>query len=214
MSPSLAPDLSRARPTGRLIYLHGFRSSPQSAKARALLQKLTAHGFADRFVCPHLPISPRSAWEAILALHPGCEDVVVGSSLGGYYARAVAAQVRNLRVIALNPAVDPARSLAGHLGTQRGWHDDAPLEFVPHYLQELRDLRIEQLCAPERCLLVAARGDELIDWRDMVAAWRGSRMLVLAASDHAITDFERYIDQLLDVAGFGASASMSLNRSE
>jgi hypothetical protein len=194
----------RTRQTGRLIYLHGFRSSPQSAKARALSERLTAQGLADRWVCPQLPVSPQSAWQTILALQPTHNDVVVGSSLGGYYARAIAAQVDDLQVIALNPAVDPAQTLAGHLGTQRGWHDDAPLEFLPHYLHELRSLRVERLPAPERCLLIAARGDELISWRDMVAAWQGSRMLVLAGSDHAISDFERYIDQVLEVAGFDA----------
>lgn len=205
---------ARACPNGRLIYLHGFRSSPQSAKARALSQRLADRGFADRFVCPQLPVSPRLAWQTILALHPSADDVMVGSSLGGYYARAVAAQVRDLRVIALNPAVDPAQTLAGQLGTQRGWHDDVPFEFLPSYLEELRILRVEQLQAPERCLLVAARGDELISWRDMVAAWRGSRVLVLATSDHAMTDFDCYIEAVLDAAGFGIAASMSLNRSD
>lgn len=209
MTASRTRPQPRAQSPSRLIYLHGFRSSPQSFKAKMLAARLASMGRAADFVCPQLPISPRAAWHLILDLQPTADDVVIGSSLGGFYARALASKIRALTVIALNPAVDPAASLARHLGMQRGWHDDAPLEFLPHYLDELRDLYVEQLETPERCLVVAARGDELLDWREMVARWQGSRILVLEASDHGITDFDRYIDTVLDVAGFGRPALAS-----
>jgi predicted esterase YcpF (UPF0227 family) len=47
--------------SGRLIYLHGFRSSPQSFKARLMAARLQALGRGDDFFCPSLPVSPPPA---------------------------------------------------------------------------------------------------------------------------------------------------------
>ena len=55
-----------------LLYLHGFRSSPASAKA-----KLMAHAVAQRhpqavWCCPQLPPSPRQAMDGVAALVRSC----------------------------------------------------------------------------------------------------------------------------------------------
>src|SRR5690554_6368592 len=44
-----------------ILYLHGFRSSPQSYKASLLAQAMTERGLADKWVCPQLPASPAAA---------------------------------------------------------------------------------------------------------------------------------------------------------
>ena len=49
---------------------------------------------------------------------------VIGSSLGGFYATCVAEHT-GCRAVLLNPAVHPARDLAGHIGEQTAWHDPA-----------------------------------------------------------------------------------------
>lgn len=75
--------------TTHLLYLHGFRSSPASTKAR-----MTAAGVAKRFpgvtwLCPALPASPKQAMDEVLqatADWPWSTTAVVGSSLGGFYA--------------------------------------------------------------------------------------------------------------------------------
>ncbi|MGA0178734.1 MAG: YqiA/YcfP family alpha/beta fold hydrolase, partial [Burkholderiaceae bacterium] len=40
-----------------------------------------------------------------------------------------------------------------------------------------------------RYALLAATGDELIDWQDMVARYPGAHHHVVQGSDHALTDF-------------------------
>ena len=47
---------------------------------------------------------------------------VIGSSLGGFYATVVAERT-GCRAVLLNPAVHPARDLAGYIGEQTAWHD-------------------------------------------------------------------------------------------
>ena len=103
-----------------IVYLHGFRSSPQSRKAQMLREHLQKLGRVDQFVCPALPASPRMASQ--LALYAARSTrvehlAVIGSSLGGYYATWVAEHL-GCRAVLLNPAVDPARDLQAHIGRQ------------------------------------------------------------------------------------------------
>src|SRR5690606_23333765 len=89
---------------GRLIYLHGFRSSPQSFKAQMLAKRLSSMGREGDFVCPQLPPSPAGSVELVLReVAPRPQDTLVGSSLGGYYATWLAERCA-CRAVLLNPA--------------------------------------------------------------------------------------------------------------
>lgn len=184
-----------------LLYLHGFRSSPRSYKARLVAEHVAVHHPDITFWCPQLPPSPRAAMalvaEGIAGWPADGAMAVIGSSLGGYYASWVARHKRCASVL-LNPAVDPARDLARYIGEQTAWH--APEErffFRAEYIDELRqlDARGTQPAGPE--LLIAAQGDELLDWREMVARYPGARQIVLPGGDHALSDFERLLPEAM-----------------
>ena len=51
-----------------LLYLHGFRSSPKSMKARVMQAALEERGLLDRLICPQLPASPKAAFALALDL--------------------------------------------------------------------------------------------------------------------------------------------------
>jgi predicted esterase YcpF (UPF0227 family) len=192
-----------ATPAGsRMIYLHGFRSSPQSFKAQWLAKRMNGIGRGANFSCPQLPASPREAVEMVrmqFDLRP--EDTLVGSSLGGYYATWLAERY-DCRAVLLNPAVDPAKGLAAHVGTTTMFHFDLPFEFRQDYLFELRELEVPMITFASRYFLIAATGDEVLDWRHMVAHYQGARMQVIEGSDHGLSDFDDYGDQVLEFAGF------------
>ena len=57
------------------------------------------------------------------------------------------------------------------------WHSDEPFEFRREYIDELAALRIEKITRPERYFLIAATGDEVLDYRDMVAHYAGAKRL-------------------------------------
>ena len=185
----------------RLIYLHGFRSSPASFKARLIDERMQALGRGVDFVCPQLPASPAEAVALVSErLLPQPQDTLVGSSLGGYYATWLAER-HGCRAVLLNPAVEPARDLRGHVGPQKMFHSDAPFVFEPRYLGELAALEVGAITFPERYLLVAAKGDELLDWREMVGRYPGARRIVLEGSDHGLSDFAELLDEVLGFAG-------------
>ena len=184
-------------PTTHLLYLHGFRSSPQSTKAQMMAARVQADHKNVSWWCPQLPPSPREAMALIqrgTADWPADQMAVVGSSLGGFYATALAQQ-RGCRAVVLNPAVDPARDLAAHIGEQTAWHDPAEhFFFRPEYIDELRALQTGPLTHPERTFAVIAKGDELLDWREMTARYASARIRLLEGSDHALSDFDAHID--------------------
>lgn len=185
--------------TTHLLYLHGFRSSPNSMKAVKVRERVQRDHPAVRWWCPQLPPSPR---EAIALIRQGTANwpregmAVVGSSLGGFYATRVALDT-GCRAVLLNPAVDPARDLAKYIGEQTAWHNpEEHFYFRPEYVDELRDLAGGTLPHPERVMAVIAKGDEVLDWREMVGRYPGVNLKLLEGSDHAISDFDDHIDEV------------------
>jgi predicted esterase YcpF (UPF0227 family) len=182
-----------------ILYLHGFRSSPQSFKATLVAQTMARLGRADELACPQLPASPTAAIALALELVAGVpadQLAIVGSSLGGFYATWLAERL-GCRAVLLNPAVRPLANLEQQVGVTTAWHSDQPFEFRREYIDQLRDLQVDQISRPERYLLIAATGDEVLDYRDMVAHYAGARQIVIEGSNHAIPEFADYVDDVL-----------------
>jgi predicted esterase YcpF (UPF0227 family) len=182
-----------------ILYLHGFRSSPKSFKARVVHERMAALGRGNELICPQLPASPKAAIELALLLaarHAPGKLAIVGSSLGGFYATWLAERL-GCRAVLLNPAVNPLKDLDKHVGVTTAYHSDEPFEFKREYVDQLADLRVARITRPERYFLVAATGDEVLDYRDMVAHYEGARQHVIEGGDHAISDFPRYVDEVL-----------------
>ena len=186
-----------------IVYLHGFRSSPGSSKARMLAAAMAARGRADEFRCPALPVSPRAAIEAAQAACAGVpagQLALIGSSLGGYYATWLAERI-GCRAVLLNPAIRPYEDLRAYLGRQPVHASDESIELTSAHLDELLALDTPAITDPARYLLVAATGDEVIDWRTMAAKYAGANQRIIAGSDHQIAGFERHVDEVLGFCG-------------
>ncbi len=182
-----------------ILYLHGFRSSPVSFKARVVQKALEDAGRAEELICPQLPASPKEAIDLALRLagsHAPGNLAIIGSSLGGFYATWLAERL-GVRAVLLNPSVNPLKNLEHHVGVTTAWHSDEPFEFRREYIDELAALRVEQITRPERYFLLAATGDEVLDYRDMVAHYAGAKQHVIEGSDHAISEFPQYVDDVL-----------------
>ena len=191
-----------------ILYLHGFRSSPLSFKARLIGERMAALGRAAEYQCPQLPASPREAIalaEQLIVPH-GERATLVGSSLGGYYATWLA-ETFGCRAVLLNPAVKPPRDLEKYVGVTTAYHTDAPFEFKREYIEELKALAVERITRPERYFLMAATGDEVLDWREMTAHYPGARQHIIEGSDHGISEFAQYVDEVLAFCGVRPGAS-------
>ncbi len=195
-----------------ILYLHGFRSSPSSFKASMMAAEMARLGRQDQWRCPALPASPRAAIEMALeqandlaAQHGkdlASSLTVVGSSLGGYYAIHVAEKL-GCRAVLLNPAVHADRDLARRVGTHTNYHHQQQIiEFLPEYMNELADMKVRSLTRPDRYLLIASTGDELLDWREMRDVCQGARQIIIEGSDHGISDFAEWMPEVMHFAGY------------
>ncbi len=197
-----APVLNTPQPSiTHVLYLHGFRSSPLSTKARQVASLMASRFPHILWWCPQLPPSPKAAAALIAegtAHWPEQRMAVIGSSLGGFYATWLAAQ-RGCKAALLNPAIDPARDLAKYIGEQTAWHDPAErFDFAPEFVDELRALEVGPLPHPERVWALIAKGDEVLDWREMTARYPNSPQVVMEGGDHAISNFAHYLPELLE----------------
>lgn len=182
-----------------LLYLHGFRSSPRSTKARQFAARVAQRHPSVTWWCPQLPASPREAMALLIegiGSWPHDRMAVVGSSLGGFYATHIA-EGTGCKSVLLNPAIHPARDLLGYVGAQTAWHDSSQhFVFEPAFIDELRALECGPIRDPEKYFAVIAKGDEVLDWREMTGRYPGARVKLLEGSDHALSDFDDHIDEV------------------
>ena len=207
-----------------LLYLHGFRSSPLSAKAQRMAAWVHQHQPSVTWWCPQLPASPQAAAALITAGlrdWPRDQMAVVGSSLGGFYATWVGA-CWGCKTVLLNPAVDPARDLSAHIGLHPQWHQpEETVFFQAHFVDELRDLYVggarpggahrtpagkaAALADPSDVLAIVAQGDEVLDWREMVARYPQAQLRLIPGSDHGLSDFDAHLPSVTTYLGWGSA---------
>ena len=163
----------------------------------------------DRYFCPQLPASPdeaiKLATKLLLPFAPE-QITLVGSSLGGYYATYLAEKL-GCRAVLLNPMVSIPSNMDQFVGATTAFHSGDPFEFKLEYVDELRALAVAHITRPERYFLFAATGDELLDWRDMHAHYPSARQHIIQGSDHGLTGFEQYIDEVMAFSGMDVKAN-------
>ena len=189
-------------PSTLLVYLHGFRSSPRSSKAVMTGDAVRAISTIDKPVewyCPQLLASPKMSIGMVMQhIDKSKADrlVIIGSSLGGFYTNYLAEKY-DCKAVVLNPAVRAARELAPHVGMLTAYDSDEPFDFRPEYIEELKALQVEKITAPDRYFLIAAKGDELLDWQEMAEFYPGANQLILEGSDHGISEYRELLPEVL-----------------
>ena len=183
-----------------LIYIHGFNSSSQSGKAREMAAWMATHGLAESFICPDLPHRPGNAialLEDLIAQSRGPAKLV-GSSLGGFYATYLSEKY-GLKAVHINPCVACHDKLAAEEGKRhKNWHNGEEYDFTERHVAELAALRVERPGRPENHLLLVETGDEVLDYREAVSYFAGSKQVVLEGGDHGFSRFAEYIPMILE----------------
>ena len=186
--------------TQKLLYLHGFNSSPQSHKAQLVTQYMSTNDCLDQLICPQIPAAPE---EARLFLVKLVEETLenhqlsfVGSSLGGYYATYLAEKYSGTAVL-INPSVKPYETLRAYLGENKFYFDEGCWEFDETHIQQLEVMRVDEITQPERYLVLLQTGDETLDYREAELKYQDSHCIIEQGGDHAFVDLERFIPKIM-----------------
>jgi uncharacterized protein len=191
-----------------LLYLHGFRSSPASVKARqvvAAVQALPAD-LRPRLHVPQLEVGPTStmaataAWIESNVAQPQDVLTIIGSSLGGFYATHLAERFGALAVL-INPAIRPYEDLRPYVGPQTNLYTGETFVVTEAHFAELETLAVARITRPERYWLMVQTGDEVLDYREAIAFYGGAFQYVQGGGDHAFQHFDAWIPAILRFAG-------------
>jgi len=182
------------------FYIHGFNSSPQSAKATLTKDYLNDQKLIAQYHVPTLPYAPDQAIERLESAITDClpdNVALIGSSLGGYYGTWIAEKYQ-LPLVLVNPAVKPYELLAHYLGENTNIYTGEKYTFTENNVQQLKALNIRTLTDPERYLLVTQTGDEVLDYRQAIEKFHTSRHIIQLGGSHGFDHFETILPDLID----------------
>jgi predicted esterase YcpF (UPF0227 family) len=186
-----------------VLYLHGFNSSPASFKAQQLAACWQDMGLpAEQLHIPVLPNDPQQAIEGLELWMAGQEQdvLVVGSSLGGYYATWLAEKY-GCKALLINPAVRPALRFQQYLGPQQNFSTGERWELTEQHVQALAALQTGPPQDAGRYWVWLQTGDETLDYREAEIFYRGCRLDIREGGDHGYQGFVARIPELLAFAG-------------
>ncbi len=188
----------------RIIYIHGLNSSPASIKARQLLAAMQQLGIADQLLLPALQHHPRQAIAQLEALIAAVgKPVLVGSSLGGYYATFLAHR-HGLKALLINPSVLPHLRFDQCQGLQTNFHTGETWLPTDDHRAALAALQVPPPVDPQRCAVWLQTGDETLDYREAERYYRACALRIEAGGDHGFQGFEQKLPALFAFAGIDA----------
>ena len=181
----------------KIIYLHGFQSSPFSIKGQLIQQYFKMDNQVE-VELPDLNMPPLQVMENISdSIQSSSNVVLIGSSLGGFYATQLAAKHR-VPAVLINPAMRPWQLFRALF----------PAEQMPYRvtddwsLDEAQLDQLEQLAAPfvqdaDKIMVLLQQGDEVLDYREAERYYKRSLLISESNGNHAMDDFKTKIPMAL-----------------
>ncbi len=169
-----------------ILYIHGFASCAQGNKSR-LLQEF----FGD-VIAPDLPSAPHRAVRSLeKILSAKSVDLLIGSSLGGYYATYLA-QKYSIKGVLLNPSTRPYHTLKPYIGINRRFCDGEEFVWKEEYLQELFTYDATNL-RKNLLLVLLQSGDEVLDYREAFEKYANQKRVVEYGGNHRFENLQDYL---------------------
>lgn len=161
-----------------IVYLHGLNSAGSSHKAAVLRQRLAP----IEVVSPSYPAQTAAEAVALLSAQlgevieetaPATPRLLVGSSMGGFYGAWLAHRLGFDHLVMINPALRPWELLQQVEGWQYNAAKDERYYLSAAMVAATQAFAVEPSAIGLPVTLLHDKGDELIDYRQAVAAYGG-----------------------------------------
>jgi uncharacterized protein len=183
-----------------IIYIHGFLSSPLSAKAEITRKWLLQNRPDIQFHCPHLPPYPNETKKILEDLVEGLlpqSVYLMGSSLGGFWASWLTENY-SLPSVIINPAVSPQDFMPKYLDIDlKNYHTHDSYRLQSHHIDEINAVDIPISLWNHYWLLVQT-GDETLDYRDAIKKYANCKQTVEEGGDHSFQGFENHLNEIIE----------------
>ncbi|KRW57762.1 YqiA/YcfP family alpha/beta fold hydrolase [Pseudomonas sp. TTU2014-080ASC] len=191
--------------TASILYIHGLNSSPTSQKASQLSRAMAHIGLEGQLRVPALHHHPRQAIAQLEALIDELgKPLLVGSSLGGYYATHLA-HTHGLSALLINPAVRPHKLFDGYLGQQTNHYTGEIWQLTQDHVTALAELDVPAPMDSARYQVWLQTADETLDYRRAEAFYRHCALRIQAGGDHGFQGFAQRLPMLFAFAGIPRS---------
>jgi len=198
----------------RVLYFHGFASSPASAKITTLRPLLQPHGVVLDTPDLNVPSFERLDWNAMIdralehahAIQPA---VLAGSSLGALVALEVARRGVEVPLVLIAPAIGVGARWKTRLpegDPVMVWNHTLNANAAIHraFFDQMNDVDADAQPPRTRVIVFMGRRDETVPFELVEETWQrweslglapGSRFVVFDEGDHGLT---AYVDQIAE----------------
>ena len=197
-----------------LIYIHGLDSDANSTKGLLLEQYCQQHHTDIIVHRPDLNQPPQVVLDKLLdliaQLSRHSKVVLIGSSLGGYFATLISNET-GCPALLINPSTQPHVTLQRFSSPSHAEKNTEANKVVytttGGWMMTQRDLKWfaeHKLLAvdnPSQVAVMLKQGDELLDANLSAAFYRqqGATVTAQAGGDHRFSDFKEHLPQVVEI---------------
>ena len=196
-----------------VIYLHGFLSSPKSAKAQLVKDYILKNHSNIKLHAPTLPGSPLQATKVIEQLIPSIFDSginrrthnkdtpinnlrFIGSSMGGFLATCFI-EKHGGKAVLINPAVEPFKLLKNYFGEHSNPYTGEVFTIDESNVQQLLNLYKQTKKNDSSYLVYLQKGDETLDYQLAEDKYGSDCCRVEDGGDHSFVGLENHLADII-----------------
>lgn len=183
-----------------IIYLHGFQSSTLSIKGQ-YIQAFCQNQHHIQVHLPDLNMPPKQVLAHVSKMIECLDQVVlIGSSLGGFYATQLVAK-HAVPAVLINPAMRPWQLFHDLFGGALPYVVNGQWTLDQTQLDQLEQMAVPFVQDADKILVLLQQDDEVLDYREAQRYYSNaahpSMMITEANGNHAMDNFADKIPMAL-----------------
>jgi predicted esterase YcpF (UPF0227 family) len=173
-----------------ILYIHGFASCGNSNKTKLLRENFNG------VLCPDVPIDPDEAIAFLQKLIIANNvDLIIGSSLGGFYASYFAEKFE-IKTVLLNPSTQPFLTLAPYVGENTFFCSGETFEWKKEHITKLWTYAISKNSIKAPLLVIVQKGDEVLDYSKAAEVYENYEVIIQEGGNHRFENLDEYLGKI------------------